>query len=254
MSGSRTCPCTLCSVERHLTAQLETPSSTTDYATLRDAFSLLAPFPTASALLTDISTLRHSNGSGEASDRIFGLLRQSLEAFGEIVKSLLLLAFIPVLHATVSSIERSYPTLARDDISQQCLLTLIRLASGNDWRMRETHLAYALARELRRTVFLWAKEETRSVPESESAGEPEHFVTAADLFERQVQLRHFLHRALGIGVLDNDDLDLLIQFKLEGGLRDQENGPASNATRQRMKRLLGKMRRRARARNSKHRN
>lgn len=154
----------------------------------------------------------------------------------------------------MSSIERNYPMLARDDISQQCLLTLIRLAFGNDWRIRETHLAYALARELRRTVFLWAKEETRFIPESESATEPELFVTAAELFERQVQLRHFLHRSLGTGVLDGDDLDLLIQFKLEGGLRDQENGPVSNATRQRMKRLLGKMRRRASARNSKHRN
>jgi hypothetical protein len=254
MPGSRSCRCTLCSVERHLTAQLDIPSSTTDYASLREAFSLLVPFPAASALLTHISALRHSNGSGEASDRIFRLLRQSLGASGEIVKSLLLLAFTPVLHATMSSIERNYPTLAREDISQQCLLTLIKLASGNDWRMRETHLAYALARELRRTLFLWAKEETWSLSESGSTVEPELFVTAAELFERHVQLRHFLHRSLRTGVLDGDDLDLLIQFKLEGGLRDQENEPVSNATRQRMKRLLGKMRRRARARSSKHRN
>lgn len=247
------CRCTLCSVERHLTAQLDSPHSISDYAKLREAFPLLLPFPTASTLLTYISTLRHSNGSGEVSDRIFVLLRESLGT-AEIVKSLLLLAFIPLLHATVSSTERNYPTLSREDISQQCLLTLMKLASGNDWRTRETHLAFALARELRRAVFVWAKEETHSASESEAAAELDLFVTPAELFERHAQLRHFLHRSIGTGLLDPGDLDLLIQFKLEGGLRDEENGTASNATRQRMKRLMGKMRRRALSRTSKQKN
>ncbi|HEX3880764.1 MAG TPA: hypothetical protein VHW24_27470 [Bryobacteraceae bacterium] len=251
MPGSRNCRCTVCSIERYLKAQLDTPSSTTEYANLRNTVSLLNSFPTPSSLLAYISSLRHSNGSGEASDRIFQLLRQSLDESGDIVKSLLLLAFAPVLHATVTSIERTYPMLARDDISQQCILTLIRLASGNDWRTRETHLAYALARELRRTVFLWAKEETRSVAKSDIVFESEHFITEAELFERHVQLRHFLYRSLGTGVLNNEDLDLLIEFKLEGGPRDQEKGPASNAMRQRMKRLLSKMRRHARVLNKK---
>jgi hypothetical protein len=253
MPGSRNCRCTICSVERYLKAQLDSPSSATEYAILRNTVSLLSPFPTPSSLLAYISSLRHSNGSGEVSDRIFQLLRRSLDESGDIVKSLLLLAFAPVLHATLTSIERNYPMLARDDISQQCILTLMRLASGYDWRARETHLAYALARELRRTVFLWAKEETRSVAESGRVFESDHYITAAELFERHVQLRHFLYRSLGTGVLNNDDLDLLIEFKLEGGLRDQENGPASNAMRQRMKRLLSKMRRYARILNTKSR-
>lgn len=63
------------------------------------------------------------------------------------------------------------------------------------------------------------------------------------------QLRHFLHRCVTRGDLTGAELDLLIQFKLEGtnGEDFQSfNGNASNALRQRLKRLLTKLRRLAR--------
>jgi hypothetical protein len=68
-------------------------------------------------------------------------------------------------------------------------------------------------------------------------------------FERYAQLRHFLHRCLARGDLTETELSLLIQFKLEGTNRedfDNPNGNASNALRQRLKRLLTKLRRLAR--------
>jgi len=245
MPESRQCVCTICSIERELEGGLASSSAGEAYAALRAAFPVLAPFPTASSVLAHTRHMRHSNGSGEASDRIFGALRDGLEKLGAIAETLLLLAVVPTLHATVSSFARACPTLNREDLAQQAVAIVLTHLHGHKWRGRETHLAYSLARELRRDVFLWAKNETRFVPEPDSYSPAEPFVSAADLFERDVQLRHFLHRSLATGALDSDDLELLIEFKLEGGVQDQRHGPVTNAVRQRMKRLLCKMRRHA---------
>jgi len=73
--------------------------------------------------------------------------------------------------------------------------------------------------------------------------------TVEESFERHAQLRHFLHRCVARGDLTDAELDLLIQFKLEGANgEDFEsfNGNTSNAVRQRLKRLLIKLRRLAR--------
>jgi hypothetical protein len=212
---------------------------------LRGTLAVLTPFPTASSLVGHIHGMRYANGSGEISDRIFRALRDALDEPGGIVEILILLALVPALHATVSSTARSHPMLDREDIGQQAIAIIMTLAHRADWRRRETHLAYALARELRRSVFHWAQEEMRSISESHNDSKPERSVSAADLFERDVELKHFLHRSLRSGALDDDDLGLLIDFKLEGGMGDRRNGPVTNAIRQRMKRLLSKMRRHA---------
>jgi hypothetical protein len=70
-------------------------------------------------------------------------------------------------------------------------------------------------------------------------------------FERYAQLRHFLHRCASRGDLTDSDLNLLIQFKLEGASNGEvlyaPNGhSSSNAARQKLKRLLAKLRRLAR--------
>jgi hypothetical protein len=64
--------------------------------------------------------------------------------------------------------------------------------------------------------------------------------SAEESFERASLLRHFFARAVRGGTLTPGELNLLVQFKLEGGA---ENGAFSNAERQRLKRLLGKLRR-----------
>ena len=66
-----------------------------------------------------------------------------------------------------------------------------------------------------------------------------------DSFETHAQLRHFLHRCVTKGDLTEAELNLLVQYKLEANhLNDFEpsNGQASNALRQRLKRLLAKLR------------
>jgi len=245
MPASRHCGCTICSVERSLEDHLGTPQAQERYAAfLTDCPSLIS-FPTASCLLGHLRGLRHVNGSGAASDEIFRILRERLGKSGEIAETILLLSLVPALHATASSFARSCPMLDREDLSQQTVTIFVTLVHGEDWRRHETHLAFALAREIRRFVSLWVQNEVRLLPEFSDRPSPERSISAADLFERKVQLKHFLTRSLDSGALDEHDLHLLIEFKLEGGIEERPRGPVPNAVRQRMKRLLAKMRRHA---------
>ncbi|MBS1842757.1 MAG: hypothetical protein JST77_18155 [Acidobacteria bacterium] len=64
--------------------------------------------------------------------------------------------------------------------------------------------------------------------------------------ERLTELRHFLHQAVIRGILTEADLNLLVDFKLNGGTLAESNGcngTSPNATRQKLKRLLSKLRR-----------
>jgi len=245
MSVSRSCGCAICSVEKSLEDHLDTPRGQQAYASLLADCPALVSFMTASSLLVCLRSLRHGNGSGEASDSIFRALREALGKAGGIAETLLLLALVPVLHATVSSFARAYPMLEREDLAQQASAIFIALVNSEDWRRHETHLAFSLARELRRAFSLWVQDEVLLFPESPNGSTPERSISAAELFERHVVLKHFLTRSLRTGALNEDDIHLLIEFKLEGGIEERRNGPMSNAVRQRMKRLLSKMRRHA---------
>jgi hypothetical protein len=79
MPASRQCVCTICSLERELETNLAAPYARLAYAALRANFPVLAPFPTALSVLAHMRRMRHTNGSGEVSDRIFRALRDGLE-------------------------------------------------------------------------------------------------------------------------------------------------------------------------------
>ncbi len=245
MSALQRCGCAICSLEKRLEDHLNTRRGHDAYASLLADCPALVSYSNAFSLLVCLRGLRHVNGSGEASDRIFRSLREALGKAGGIPETLLLLALVPVLHATVSSFARAYPMLDREDLSQQAFAIFMALVNSEDWRRHETHLAFSLARELRRGFSLWVQNEFRLLPEPPNRSTPERSISAAELFERDVELKHFLTRSLRTGALNDDDLHLLVELKLEGGIEERRNGPLSNAVRQRMKRLLSKMRRRA---------
>ena len=69
---------------------------------------------------------------------------------------------------------------------------------------------------------------------------------AEESFERFALLRHFLQSSVTKKWLSDDELDLLIQFKLDGNSVEElgeNNGVSANALRQRAKRLVAKLRR-----------
>src|SRR5262249_6882349 len=106
---------------------------------------------------------------------------------------------------------------------------------------------YAISRAVKRQLFEWAaREGTVHGPVKEEETHVAIQVADSDFMERHALLRHFLYRCVANGHVADAELDLLIQIKLDGNTGDQIaewNSITSNAVRQRMKRLLAKLRR-----------
>jgi DNA-directed RNA polymerase specialized sigma24 family protein len=155
-----------------------------------------------------------------------------------------------MLHRAVRLISRQQEGLAEEDIAQQVLFFFLEFLASAEMKTRRSHFAFAIAREVKRHIFEWAKRESRKATLlNHTESEESVFVEHKNSFEQYALLRHFLHRCLTKGMLADSELDLLIQFKLDGNTGEELaelNGSSSNAVRQRFKRLLAKLRRLAR--------
>ncbi len=173
-------------------------------------------------------------------------LRTTHPAF---VETLLTLAFVPMLHCTIRRVLLFQPALAEEDVTQQALSCFLQFLNSAEIRRRQTHFAFAISRAIKRQLFAWAQREgMKYAPLDRGAGLLESLMDE-DAFEPHAQLRHFLHRCVTKGDLTDAELDLLVRYKLEANHQDDfenSNGHPSNALRQKLKRLLGKLRRLAR--------
>jgi DNA-directed RNA polymerase specialized sigma24 family protein len=240
-----TCDCALCNIELRLLRALSCEEADT-LAELFSASKCLREYSSVSSLLLHLKT-------SPADARSDQLLREVLAvrlldpAFTE---SLLVLTFLPMLHRTVRRVARQQPGLLHEDISQQTLSFLLQYLRSQELQARQSHIAFAISRAVKRQVFEWANRE------SGKTGVLNHYDREAfaalafeEPFERYAFLRHFLHRCVKKGLLTNTELNLLIDLKLNGTNGEEFadfNGTSSNAIRQRLKRLLAKLRRLAR--------
>ena len=239
------CHCTLCSIE----AQLLSGFARLDSRPVNGLFSAFPALLEHSTVSSLLSHLRASPANA-ANDNLFReifALRETNPAFAE---SLLVLVFLPMLHRAVRLITRQQESLAEEDIAQQVLFFFLEFLASSEMATRRSHFAYAIAREVKRHIFEWAKRESRKAALLDhDNGDASVFIELEDHFERFALLRHFLHRCVTKGMLADSELDLLIQFKLDGNTGEELaalNGSSSNAVRQRFKRLLAKLRRLAR--------
>ena len=239
------CRCTLCNIESRLLSELTALDS-------RFVNGLLSAYPALRKHSTIGSLLDHlrTSPADAANDSLFReifALRATNPAFAE---SLLVLVFLPMLHRAVRLINRQQESLAEEDIAQQLLFFFLEFLASAEMEKRRSHFAFAIAREVKRHIFEWAKREsTKAAPLDHADPEANVFIELEDSFEQYARLRHFLHRCLTKGLLEESELDLLIQFKLDGNTGEELavlNGSSSNAVRQRFKRLLAKLRRLAR--------
>jgi hypothetical protein len=240
MSERPNCRCPLCRIEEKLRAELADPVNQESQRNVLRSAPGLAVFDTADELLSYLKSL---NGNS-SSDPLLGDLRDAKGLFpGSMVNNIFVLLFLPVLHSTVRRVRKRYPALSREDAAQQTLGALLEYLVSTHLAARDTYLGFAIARKVRRATFEWAAREARSpldAPRSDDPREMNSIESAEESFERASLLRHFFGRAVEGGTLTPAELNLLIEFKLEGG---PENGSFSNAERQRLKRLLGKLRR-----------
>jgi DNA-directed RNA polymerase specialized sigma24 family protein len=238
------CHCTLCVTEARLLSELTRMDSHS--VGLLSAYPALLEHSTIEGLLSHLRTSTADAANDNLFREIFAL-RETNPVFAE---SLLVLVFLPMLHRAVRLINRQQESLAEEDIAQQVLFFFLEFLASPEMQTRRSHFAFAIAREVKRHIFEWAKREgTKAALLDHSDREASVFIELADSFERYALLRHFLHRCLTKGMLADSELDLLIQFKLDGNTGEELaalNGSSSNAVRQRFKRLLAKLRRLAR--------
>ena len=239
------CRCLLCQLETHLKQELCEAGREEQYASIALSDSLLSGYPSAAALSAHLRSCRSDgNGRHPADAILLEMLRLRHRNGGDtLLRDMLLLAFIPVLHSTARQVARRYPRLPPDDTAQHLVASLLETFDSPKLLARDSHLAFAISRMAKRSMFDWAERETR-IPGNAERDEP--IVPADDVvcgisepLERAVLLRHFLNRCQREGVVHGSDLKLLIHNRTFAG--------HSNALRQRVKRLLGKLRKAARA-------
>jgi DNA-directed RNA polymerase specialized sigma24 family protein len=240
-----TCHCALCGIELRLLRD-STLAEASAFDKLVSVSNDLREFPSISSLLLHLRT-------SPANTRSDDLLRELFAArtiHPELVESLFVLAFLPMLHGTIRRVVKHQPGLLAEDITQQTLSVLLQFLRSSELEARQSHFAFAISRAVKRQVFAWANREGgQNGVMNHGNGEILSALIAEESFERHALLRHFLHRCVGKGLISNSELNLLIQFKLEGNDGEEvgeSNGISSNALRQRLKRLLAKLRRLAR--------
>jgi DNA-directed RNA polymerase specialized sigma24 family protein len=232
------CPCLLCSTEGRLRTELSLAEAGVQEL-LASSSNGLRKFPSVSSLLLHLRSSPVDARSDELLHELLGL-RAIRPAY---VEPVLILAFLPMLHRTARRVAQLQSGLSAEDISQQALSFLLEYLSSAELQTRNSHFAFAISRALKRKMFEWANRQGAR-EKSEDGENPAQDGRPVAAFERPAMLRHFLHRSVLQGRLSGEELDL-IQFKMEGyGARDFAafGRGSSNVLRQRLKRLLAKLR------------
>jgi hypothetical protein len=241
------CRCLLCGMERQLVEQFAGRVGQESYRQFAAFSPVLSAFPASSDLISYLHTVQTESNGTPPKDWILAALLRGTTCQGRSATSqeLLLLAFVPMLHRIFRQVITRSPSLAPDDVAQHVITALLESFGSPEVAGRDSHLAFAIARLLRRNAFSWAERESRSAVHGfpgidflERAPEGD----GPQPIERAALLPHFLDSCRQRGVLSGRDLELLAQFKLD----ELPSAEYSNASRQRMKRLLAKLRRAAR--------
>lgn len=242
------CRCLLCQLESNLKKQLQEPERQQEYSNVAGFSSLLSAFPSISALTAHLRTCRSAGNGCHPADTILGELvhRFQSDDTRTVLRDVLLLVFVPSLHCTCRQIAWRYPSLPPEDTAQHLVASLLEVLHSGELRNRNSHLAFAISRMLKRSVFDWAERETRArttIVSDPAASDPAGRPDSSEPFERAVLLRHFLFRCQREGLLTGSDLELLVHIKLEGNFGHKHGLTLySNALRQKIKRLLQKLR------------
>jgi DNA-directed RNA polymerase specialized sigma24 family protein len=249
ITGSN-CDCLICRLEKSLIAELGDDRMSQEYRSLTASSATLASFRTALDLIHELHTPEDPGQSSSGDSLLLGLLRLDLTPTAQSIwQQLLLLAFIPTIHRTASQIAGTFASLARDDISQHVVVAFLEFLRSTELHTRSSHIAFTIARKLRRNAFRWAIHESRGSIPDESAGDQASHVNDAGAREplhAEIVLRQFLDNCQQTGSLSAEERDLLFQFKIEGvsclelARRDSHSAVAIQ---HRIQRLLDRLRR-----------
>lgn len=245
------CGCLVCRLEATLAGELGRGSHHSAFEDLGSTCAALSRFPTALALVHQLHSQQELALNSSFSDQIFlellGLANG--DASSEVVRKLLLMSFIPSLHRTVTQIAVTFPSLARDDTAQHLFAVLLEFLSSKELLARRSHIAFTVARKLRRSAFRWAIRESKHSLHKDDPGSADMSLESDPTDQGHhaaVLLHQFLDSCQRRGWLSLEERQLLTQFKLEqmsGREIAQRTGHSSVAIRHRVQRLVARLRR-----------
>jgi DNA-directed RNA polymerase specialized sigma24 family protein len=247
------CDCMVCRLEKDLSVELCHESASQEFRQLSAISPVLSAFPTPIDLLHHIHAPHPDNHNSCADPLILELIQQNRTSKHRCLwQRILLQLFIPTIHRTTSQVSTALPSLTRDDVSQHVICSFLEFLQSTEMGMRRSHLAFTIARKLRRSAFRWAIHDSRGT----SCEEPDGIATsqAASLsceesFSAAILLHEFLDQCQRIRSLSRDERDLLVQFKIEGlSCRElaSRNGHSAVAIQHRVQRIVDRLRRIAR--------
>jgi DNA-directed RNA polymerase specialized sigma24 family protein len=211
---------------------------------------LLSGFPTAVDLLIHLHRHEDQDRVPSSDTVLYALLSAKDKPLTlRVWRSLLLLAFIPTVHRTTSQLVAVFPSLARDDISQNLIAALLEFLDSKELNSRRSHFAFAVARKLRRCAFRWAIRESRSSFSEDLDGDT---TTKAPIqlnghgLQPENHLFQFLDDCQRRGWLTAVERQLIVESKLQGISCPElakRDGHSVVAIRHRVNRLILKLRR-----------
>jgi hypothetical protein len=236
------CRCALCDIELGLLSNLaDGNGSFSEFKLSLNSDKRLS--------IPGLLRLLRSTPADSRSDEVLAALLRFRSKRPAFTDAILVLAFVPMLHRTVRRVLACQPSMAEEDVVQQTLGILLQFLGSDVLQARQSHFAFAISRAVKREAFAWAAREGSKYARLDHEGDAFPLLAIDEPFERYTQLRHFLNRCATRGDLTGAELDLLIQYKLESANEEAfetSNGIQPNALRQRLKRLLAKLRRLAR--------
>jgi len=249
MNERPACNCSICGVEQVLIENLGEEKTAQQYRRIVRESSILSSFPTALALLHRLREITKDEDHEDSSDAIVrDLLRPGENHGQELRHRLVLLMLMPAVHKTSRQIAYGFPSLARDDIAQQLLTSILEVLQSKLLLKQQSHFAFTITRLMRRHSFRWAIREARLAPTQE-LGTPvlaEAVIEAGIGFETTIHLQEFLRGCLSDGQLTEAERDLLMLFKIEGvsvEVLAAREGLSEIAFRHRMQRVIDRLRR-----------
>jgi DNA-directed RNA polymerase specialized sigma24 family protein len=249
LNGSNS-DCLVCRLEKSLIAEFGEEEMRTEARLLAASSNILSCFPSPLDLVRELHAPDDRNDSSSADVLLREILKKNQSTvLRSICQRLLLLVFIPTIHRTTSQITVAFPSLARDDVSQHVVSVFLEFLDSQELQGRGSHVAFTIARKLRRQAFRWAIRESRGTSCEEVDGAPagyvEEFVAEEPLYA-EVLLQQFLDSCQKTGWMSLDERNFLVQSKIEGVTCQElagSNGHSAVAVQHRIQRLVGKLRR-----------
>jgi DNA-directed RNA polymerase specialized sigma24 family protein len=244
------CDCLICRLEKSLIAELGEGTAGSRCEFVAAPGSVLGRFANPLDLVCELHATDDRSDGTSADALLLGLLTRNFNAPAPSVwQRILLVVFIPTIHRTASQVRWMFPSLGRDDASQHVLTVFLEFLGSSELRARRSHLAFTIARKLRRQAFRWAIRQTRGAPieevEADSIAEVGNAAAEEPLYA-EIVLEEFLDNCQKMGWLSLEERELLVRFKLDGVTSREiagRNGHAAAAVRHRIQRLVDRLRR-----------